>query len=119
MVDREWYKAEALRQLNDPEVYTLQTVDPNLTQVYKSLRDILSRHGMLMKARGLGDIATFMLKGQIEKTAQLPKFYLIIKVHKTPIVGRPICASIDTITYNASRWLDIIVQPLLRHIPAI
>ena len=110
IVDRTFYETEALRQLNDPMVYR-RTHAPDMQNLYSQLQEILETHGQ--KNTTLADYM-FQAKG----TARIAAFYLIIKIHKTPITGRPICSSINTATYHASKWLDAILQPLLRYIPS-
>lgn len=39
-----------------------------------------------------------------------------MKVHKTPIAGRPIVSSINSVTYYASKYIDHILQPMLKYI---
>ena len=48
-----------------------------------------------------------------------PKFYLLIKIHKFPILGRPIISSVRWITTGLSKWLDYTLSPLLTHFPTI
>ena len=53
--------------------------------------------------------AKYILQLQ-NRPLKLGYFYLTIKVHKLtpdkPLTGRPICASINTITYHYSKWLN-------------
>jgi len=39
-------------------------------------------------------------------------------MHKMPIVGRPIVSNINYITYYASRWLHVELEPLLTNFPS-
>ena len=48
-----------------------------------------------------------------------PKFYLLMKIHKTPILGRPIVSSVRWITTGLSKWLDFTLSPLLSNFPTI
>lgn len=42
------------------------------------------------------------------------KFYVIPKIHKTPMVGRPIAASHSYITRPISIFVDELVKPIIR-----
>jgi len=42
--------------------------------------------------------------------------YFIPKIHKTPLALRPICSSTNSSTYNASKYLDIVLQPIMKSI---
>ncbi|CDR48584.1 RHTO0S18e03334g1_1, partial [Rhodotorula toruloides] len=44
----------------------------------------------------------------------LPAFHHLPKVHKTPLKGRPIVPSYAWITSNLSRYIDSLLQPLVR-----
>ena len=48
------------------------------------------------------------------KKLQLPKFYLTIKIHKSPVVGKPICSNIGICTHYTSRLLDHLLQPIAK-----
>ena len=48
------------------------------------------------------------------KSLRLSKFYLTIKIHKDPVVGRPICSSIGTVTHYTSKLLDHWLQPIAK-----
>jgi hypothetical protein len=41
-------------------------------------------------------------------------FYILLKLHKSPIAGRPIVSSIATTTFYASRYLDRVLQPIMK-----
>jgi hypothetical protein len=59
-----------------------------------------------------------LLQLKRKKELRLARFYCITKLHKTPIVGRPIVSSINTATYYASKYLDARLQKFLHRIPA-
>ena len=99
LIAREWYIAECERQLKDTSTYT---------KVHNvSLSGIQNRM--------LHFIAT--LKGKIppnehkwltretERLNQLPQFYIMPKLHKNPVKGRPIVASHSWSTWPLSKWV--------------
>ncbi|KNZ54479.1 reverse transcriptase [Puccinia sorghi] len=49
----------------------------------------------------------------------IPEFYILPKVHKNPIKGRPIVPSFNWITTNLSKWLDYTLRPFLQEFPWI
>jgi len=51
-------------------------------------------------------------------TYKISKFELIIKIHKTPITGRPIVNNISSPTYYTSKHLHDLLFPLLHLIPS-
>lgn len=50
---------------------------------------------------------------------RLSPFYIIWKIHKatTPTPSRPICPAKDTLTYNASIWIDEKLRPVVNSLP--
>lgn len=47
---------------------------------------------------------------------KIPNFYGIPKLHKDPIKLRPIISSINWVTTDLAKWLDIKLQPLLQQV---
>jgi hypothetical protein len=46
-------------------------------------------------------------------------FYLLMKIHKKPILGRPIIASCTWATTALSKWIDFTLRPIISKIPTI
>ncbi len=46
-------------------------------------------------------------------------FYILMKMHKPTISGRPIVNCINTMTYHASQYLDKIFQPIIKLLPTV
>lgn len=118
VVDTSWYIEEALKQLLDADVYSPMINLPSVEMVYNYAANALKMAGYFSKNNSPIGIAKFILHGRANLVIKPATFYLIIKVHKSPVVGRPICSSIGTATHNASIWLDAQLQPLLCRIPA-
>jgi hypothetical protein len=49
----------------------------------------------------------------------IPKFYILYKVHKSPVVGRPIAGATKWITNSISAWLDHTLKPLVYSLPTV
>lgn len=121
IVDKSWYDNEVLRQLND-------------SKTYKAYRNPLMCNQALLHAKNkiiscikkslpfLNDNDRKYLEQSCSfiENAKTPQIYLLIKVHKSPIAGRPIVPSFNSITAPLSKWLDYKLQPLARqHIKTI
>jgi len=115
----------ANQHLLDRSTYCLFPSLPTerLLACWKLLRTILLQHGKLHKFRTgthLSDIARYIL--QLEPTdpsnpkLSVGQFYLLMKVHKKELAGRPIISCINTMTYYASKYIDRIVQPLMKQL---
>lgn len=117
VMDRLKYEQEVLRQLTDKTTYTPLNEYPTVTDIYQKLKAILSRHNLLTmpdNSNAMTKLAQYMLQAE-SKPVALAKFYLTIKIHKNPVVGRPICSSIGTMTHYTSKLLDTWLQPLARN----
>ena len=99
LISREWYIAECERQLTD-------------TSTYESVHSV-SLPGI--QRRMLGFIATLdggippnehkWLTRETERLSQLPQFYIMPKLHKDPVKGRPIVACHSWSTWPLSKWV--------------
>lgn len=116
------YIKEGLSQLNNTYTYTKLETAPDLSIGWNKLREILSKYNRLYYTRfnkqEVSTLAKTLL--QLENDDQNLKFstfYLLMKVHKTPIKGRPIVSSINSMTYFTSIYIDKCLQPMLKYIP--
>ena len=134
IMDADWYKKEAFRQLNDHSTYTPLEQAPCLKLVYRILVNVLEKYNVRWlittnwkgeQCKRLTKLARYLL--QLSDMVTLPNkpdirqtciFYLLPKLHKTPVVGRPIVSSVNYVTYHASRWLDYMLQPIMKASPS-
>jgi len=101
----EEYLAEANSQLNNSEFYQELSTDPfNDYQqiIINSLNEMLSE-SMITKE------TAEVLKPKNVKPA---RFYLLPKIHKKNIPGRPVISSINCHTTKLSRYVDYHIKPL-------
>lgn len=107
---------------------------------YARLRILLNQHNVLWREcrkrnydeyrkidtpfvptkRSLTKLATSLL--QLERSNELHstgKFYILLKMHKPTLCGRPIVNCINTMTYHASKYVDKLLQPLLSRLLTI
>lgn len=101
------YLAEIASHLSDSAVYT--PVFDTADHIIQSISDSapFDAHSSVLPNR-----IRFKMKLHDKRLA---KFYIIWKLHKsaTNPPGRPIASAIGTVTANASRWLDSMLQPSL------
>ena len=111
LVSTDWVKNETLRQLNDKQSYSIIT--------YK---DWILRHGqitairkklMLIFSRFITANAAKFLRSS-DHLLSPTKFYIISKIHKNPMVGRPIATSHSYVTRPLSIFVDEYVKPRLK-----
>jgi hypothetical protein len=118
------YVEEGLRQLNDRNTYVTCEA-PDFIKLFEELEGIWKKHHMYFIAsdmkkkpedRKLSKVAKYLLQLKGHSKCKLGCFYMLMKVHKPILAGRPIVSSIDTVTYFASKYLDRILQPIYKNI---
>lgn len=108
VVSCDWYFTEAFRHLNDSKAYL--RVD---TALATQLADLALRE-IAMHTRQLPERELeFITQHKEYRHWSIPVFYLLVKLHKQPVVGRPIIAWHSYNLGPASVWLDASLQPLL------
>ncbi len=80
--------------------------------LYNSKRDSNNNQQLSKLAKSL-----FQLLGK--KALKLSSFYAVPKMHKSPVVGRPIVASINSTTYHASKYIHNKLYPIMKKLNTI
>ena len=106
------YINERLKQLNNKENYQKLSTDP--TEKFSSdVREVLD----LMLNEELIDIDTY---GYLNiKSAKLGRFYMLPKIHKKGIHGRPICSSNNHPTERISEFMDHHMRKYVTTLPSL
>ena len=111
IMDRSLYVKEALRQLSDESTYRLLDNDPT-PDFLADIQDLvigLEKQGVLTE-----DMCKFALSSE-NKPA---RFYLLPKVPKPGVPGRPVVSTCGSITRNLSVLVDSFLKPLIPTIPS-
>ncbi len=115
VMSRKWYEDEVLRQLRNSEVYEEEPmVEAELKQ---QVRNKLVIALQKMKINIFSEEHQFIMHKRLER--KLPMFYIIPKIHKQPIVGRPIVASTNWLTTNLSLWVCEELKPFMNLCPFV
>jgi hypothetical protein len=119
-LDRPDYEKEGIRQLSDNSTYKRLTTPPDRDQLFEPLHQLLSQFAPHLACNTpiCPETLTQFLLQAADQPLKLARFYLLLKVHKQPITGRPVVSSIGYITYNASKFLDVLLQPYVKRIPS-
>ena len=109
---RDSYVKEAGKQLSDKQFY--EPADNAYSDVL--VREFISFNEASFK-RGARDETTknFLMPTLPTRT---PLFYLLPKIHKKGVPGRPVVSGCDAPTENMSRYIDFFLQPLVSKIPS-
>jgi hypothetical protein len=56
------------------------------------------------------------IRHQLDKTSKDPfrYFYLLVKLHKSPISTRPVCSDCASLPHTLGKWVDIQLQPIVQ-----
>ena len=106
VVDRVRYVGEAMRQLNDKDVYIPLNKDPTAEMI-----ELIN--GRIRRLHGDGYISDstrqYLL---INSDARAGRFYLLPKIHKQNCPGRPVISGCNTPTEKISAFVDYHLKPL-------
>ena len=108
VISREWYLSEGLRQLASPNYRA--TTGFNIADMCSLLKGFLDTHKGHINALEYKWLV-HALKGGSHK---LPTFYMLPKLHKSPVVGRPIVASCAWVFAPLSQWLSFHLNPVVQ-----
>jgi hypothetical protein len=117
---RSWYHHESLRQLKDAAVYE----EISASNIEKVKLDLQLELNTLLAKDCYKDLlpkteVTYIKEMFSPKSCKVPRFYLLIKVHKELLAGRPIAAAHSWLTTGASKWLDRYLQPIVLALPTV
>lgn len=114
-LDTELYNDMCMQHLSDTTTYRHLEHPPDFNAIWRSLSALLQRHN---HNDAKSSIRKYLFQLYGHKDLRAARFYCLIKLHKTPVVGRPIASCINTITLHASKYLDYKLQPFLQLIPS-
>ena len=114
LVSTEWVEQEAFKHLNDTKSYVKVTKDDWTLGREK----VIETREKLVNSFSQGFLPPNFLKflrslDDSPRSADPAKFYIIPKIHKSPIAGRPIAASHSYITRPISIFVDELLKPTI------
>ena len=108
VMSREWYLSEGLRQLASS---TYQVVHHfNIADMCSSLEGFLREHKKHIHVLEW----KWLLHALEAGNHKLPAFYMLPKLHKCPVVGRPIVASCAWVFAPLSQWISYHLNPVVQ-----
>jgi hypothetical protein len=118
LMNRTWYDGEVLRQLADKNTYEKVARDSiPIEQIYKAITDLANQ--ALKQKLITSQVYTYLRRKIPPAEARIPQIYILPKVHKAKLAGRPIIPGHSWITTPASILIDHLLQPLLRRVPTV
>ena len=133
IVSTEWYNGQLKSMLSDSNTYeriksirysghsrliTQSQIDILTKPIYESIQSIMYRYSHIIEQFPCADQINKFIKRKVTmKKVIVPEIYLLIKVHKPQLCGRPIVPSKHWATTAPSILLDYLLQPLAKRIP--
>ena len=127
---RDWYETEVSRMLSDRVTYArfsgrrivngvsrTYSLPQLVADLQKQLKEIVARHESTLEAWSpahSAQIVKFLLHKQPLTTTVVPTIYLLLKVQKPRLCGRPIVPCTRWITSPASIVVDHLLQEVIR-----
>eukprot|EP00804_Cyclotella_cryptica_P007177 CCRYP_009719-RA/>CCRYP_009719-RA protein AED:0.41 eAED:0.43 QI:0/0/0/1/0/0/2/0/276 len=111
--DRQKFTKQVLEEhLNNKQVYQniTDTIKEHIEELSDCFQDFCDKH-----EEALGkSVLTFFDRSQLAHGDNIARFWATAKVHKTPIKLRPIVAKVGTTVESVSKWLDWILQRVMK-----
>ena len=113
LLQTDWVKSETLNHLNDSNSYCVITQKEYMQCRYKVTErreQLMSIFDHLIDDKSVKYLRSF---DECSKSLEPANFYIIPKIHKTPMASRPIAASLNYITRSISVFIDDFVKPVI------
>lgn len=113
-VTREKYIEWGMAHLNDATTYTHISNEQAQTAAHDLYHTIFQ---WTRKYRSdLGDNTTIYIQDKIKQAYDDPfgYFYLLAKLHKSPVSTRPVCSDCASLPHSVGKWVDKQLQPLVK-----
>ena len=113
-IDVEKYIKLGLDHLLDPATYEMLTETQAEQDIDALWRDI---HAWTVRHRSsLPDDTVNFIREHMDKSMADPfgYFYLLTKLHKLPITGRPVCSDCGSLPHALGRYVDATLQPIVQ-----
>jgi hypothetical protein len=111
-IDKEECIKLCLDHLLDPSMYALLMEEQSAEDFDKLQDDIYS--WTIRYPQSLSNDTVNFIQKHLEESAKYPLgyFYLLIKLRKQPISGRPVCLDCGSLPHALGRWVDETLHPL-------
>ena len=108
----------AWTHLHDINTYEKVLLTPVISEIYLKLRNILAFYHVLYINSRITPLASFLLSLENAPLQRLCKFYILVKIHKTPMSSRPISSNTNYLSWHASKFLDHRLKAFLHLCPS-
>lgn len=114
---RETYRALAMNHIN---ATSKMVPDDSNTVARRIITNLVAAlHAADANKNGVDpEVRHYLEKSLSEAELFIPDLYMLPKLHKTPIAGRPIVAAFKGAQSVASTWLAAVIHPVVERLPA-
>ena len=113
-VETHVYQKDGLKHLTNTETYEIISEEQGKEDIAKLRHDIFKwtvRHRKVLSKSEVN-----YLRKWLEDTVEDPYgyFYLLYKLHKSPISTRPVCSDCASLPHALGQWVDEMLQPIVK-----
>ena len=118
-VKLKWYIKQGLKHLTDQTNYQIISEQQAYSEVAELKREIYRWTIRHRASKAVTDTQVKYIRKKLDETIEDPfgYFYLLIKLHKTPISTRPVCSDCGSLPHALGQWVDEMLQPIVRAQP--
>lgn len=109
----ECYNAHAREHLKQYQVLTEQDARKRVGNFYRTAKKLFKDYGIAEES----NLFKFLTNNINCSNFSWPKFFLLWKIHKPKLASRPITPCKNYISTCASKWLDYVLQPVVKELP--
>ena len=119
VMNRNWYISEASgpTYLGNTNTYLKLEKPPQIDCIISDLNDICTEQTWL-SPNNTAKLYKDLISDHVRNKVKLCRMYFLPKLHKATLALRPICSSINWITYWTSVYIHLQLYPLLKFIPS-
>jgi len=113
-VTTEQYISWGLKHITDHETYSIISSEEAHMEANNLYQQIF--RWTLQHRRDLEDNTIHYIRDHVEKARKDPfgYFYLLAKLHKTPVSTRPVCSDCASLPHSVGKWVDRQLQPIVQ-----
>ena len=112
-VNKDRYIDDALKHLDDPTSYKLLTT-AEATLAAEEIANAI-RQWIIQYRSKIGDMAVKYIRQKMtDNKDPFGFFYLLYKLHKTPISTRPVCSDCGSLLHPLGKWVMLMLQPIAK-----
>ncbi|KAL3763565.1 hypothetical protein ACHAW5_008108, partial [Stephanodiscus triporus] len=112
------HQRQLLTSLQENKSIVIANADKNFGTAERDIDDLRKEiHAWTVRHRSsLPDDTVNFIREHMDKSMADPLeyFYLLIKLHKLPIAGRPICSDCGSLPHALGRYVDTALQPIVK-----